>query len=53
MLRHPALVEGETATIKMVSNYVDLIIMRHYLRERLGYAAEVTDVPVINAGDAN
>ena len=38
-------------TIKMVSNYVDLIIMRHYLEGAARYATEVTDVPVINAGD--
>ena len=38
-------------TIKMVSNYVDLIVMRHYLEGAALYATEVTDVPVINAGD--
>ena len=38
-------------TIKMVSNYVDLIVMRHYLEGAAIYATEVTDVPVINAGD--
>lgn len=45
--------KGETLkdTIKMVSNYVDLIIMRHYLEGAACYATEVTDVPVINAGD--
>ncbi|MDE6010367.1 MAG: aspartate carbamoyltransferase [Muribaculaceae bacterium] len=45
--------KGETLkdTIKMVSNYVDLIIMRHYLEGAAAYASEVTDVPVINAGD--
>lgn len=45
--------KGETLkdTIKMVSNYVDLIIMRHYLEGAALYASEVTDVPVINAGD--
>lgn len=45
--------KGETLkdTIKMVSNYVDLIIMRHYLEGAARYAAEVTDIPVINAGD--
>lgn len=45
--------KGETLkdTIKMVSNYVDLIIMRHYLEGAAQYATEVTDVPVINAGD--
>ncbi|MDE7407551.1 MAG: aspartate carbamoyltransferase [Muribaculaceae bacterium] len=38
-------------TIKMVSNYVDLIIMRHYLEGAARYATEVTDIPIINAGD--
>lgn len=45
--------KGETLkdTIKMVSNYVDLIIMRHYLEGAARYASEVTEVPIINAGD--
>ncbi len=45
--------KGETLkdTIKMVSNYADLIVMRHYLEGAAKYASEVTDVPVINAGD--
>ncbi len=45
--------KGETLkdTIKMVANYADLIIMRHYLEGAARYASEVTDVPVINAGD--
>lgn len=38
-------------TIRMVSNYADLIIMRHYLEGAARYASEITDVPVINAGD--
>ena len=38
-------------TIKMVSNYADMIIMRHPLEGSARYAAEVSDVPVINAGD--
>ncbi len=45
--------KGETLkdTIKMVSNYVDLIIMRHFLEGAARYATEVTETPVINAGD--
>lgn len=45
--------KGETLkdTIKMVSNYVDIIIMRHFLEGAARYATEVTDVPVVNAGD--
>jgi len=45
--------KGETLkdTIKMVANYADLIIMRHHLEGAARYASEVTDVPIINAGD--
>lgn len=45
--------KGETLkdTIKMVSNYADVIVMRHYLEGAARYASEMTDVPVINAGD--
>jgi len=45
--------KGETLkdTIKMVNNYVDLIVMRHPLEGSARYASEVASVPVINAGD--
>ena len=45
--------KGETLhdTIKMVSNYADMIIMRHPLEGSARFAAEVSNVPVINAGD--
>lgn len=45
--------KGETLkdTIKMVSNYADLIVMRHYLEGAARYASEVTDIPIVNAGD--
>ncbi|WP_347840857.1 aspartate carbamoyltransferase [uncultured Draconibacterium sp.] len=45
--------KGETLhdTIKMVSNYADIIVMRHPLEGAARYAAEVSSVPVINAGD--
>lgn len=45
--------KGETLkdTIKMVSNYADLIVMRHYLEGAARYATEVTDTPIVNAGD--
>ena len=45
--------KGETLkdTIKMVSNYVDMIIMRHPLEGSSRYASEVSSVPVVNAGD--
>ena len=38
-------------TIKMVSNYADVIVMRHPLEGSSRYASEVASVPVINAGD--
>ena len=45
--------KGETLkdTILMVSNYADLIVMRHPLEGSARYAAEVSSVPIINAGD--
>jgi aspartate carbamoyltransferase catalytic subunit len=45
--------KGETLhdTTRMVSNYADLIVMRHPLEGSARYAAEVSEVPVINAGD--
>ena len=45
--------KGETLhdTTRMVSNYADLIVMRHPLEGSARYAAEVSNVPVINAGD--
>ena len=38
-------------TIKMVSNYADIIVMRHHLEGAARYASEVTTVPIVNAGD--
>jgi aspartate carbamoyltransferase catalytic subunit len=45
--------KGETLhdTIKMVSNYADLIVMRHPLEGSARLASEVSSVPVVNAGD--
>ncbi len=45
--------KGETLkdTIMMVSNYSDVIVMRHYLEGAALYASELTPVPVVNAGD--
>jgi aspartate carbamoyltransferase catalytic subunit len=40
-------------TIMMVSNYADLIIMRHHLEGSARYASEISPVPVINAGDGS
>lgn len=45
--------KGETLhdTIMMVSQYADIIAMRHYLEGAATYAAEVAPIPIINAGD--
>ena len=45
--------KGETLkdTIMMVSNYADIIVMRHFLEGAARYASEVAPVPIINAGD--
>jgi len=45
--------KGETLndTIRTVSNYCDLIVMRHPVEGAAKYASEVASVPVINAGD--
>jgi aspartate carbamoyltransferase catalytic subunit len=45
--------KGETLhdTIRMVSSYSDLIVMRHPVEGSARYASEVASVPVINAGD--
>ncbi len=45
--------KGETLedTIKIVSNYVDMIVMRHPMAGAADIAASVASVPVINAGD--
>lgn len=40
-------------TIMMVSNYADLIIMRHHLEGSARYASEISPVPVVNAGDGS
>ncbi|MBR1683248.1 MAG: aspartate carbamoyltransferase [Bacteroidaceae bacterium] len=45
--------KGETLkdTIMMVSNYADIIVMRHHLEGAARYASEIAPVPIINAGD--
>ena len=45
--------KGETLkdTILMVSNYADVIAMRHYIEGAAQYASEVAPIPIINAGD--
>ena len=48
-----SLAKGESLhdTIKMVSSYSDLIVMRHPIEGSARYASEIASVPVINAGD--
>ena len=45
--------KGETLkdTILMVSNYADVIAMRHYIEGAAQYASEVAPIPIVNAGD--
>ena len=43
--------ESLSDTIKTVSRYADLIVMRHPLEGSARLASEVSSVPVINAGD--
>ena len=45
--------KGETLkdTVLMVSNYADVIVMRHYVEGAAQYASEVAPVPIVNAGD--
>jgi len=45
--------KGETLkdTIRTVSNYSDLIVMRHPLEGSARFASQISSVPIINAGD--
>ena len=45
--------KGETLkdTILMVSNYADVIVMRHHIEGAAQYASEIALVPIVNAGD--
>ena len=45
--------KGETLkdTILMVSNYADIIAMRHHIEGAAQYASEIAPVPIINAVD--
>ena len=47
--------KGETLadTVNIVSQFVDIITIRHSLEGAARHAAEVVDVPVINAGDGS
>lgn len=43
--------KGETLkdTVLMVSNYADVIVMRHFVEGAAQYASEVAPVPIVNA----
>lgn len=45
--------KGETLndTIRVISNYCDMIVMRHPIEGASRFASEVSSVPVVNAGD--
>ncbi len=48
-----SIAKGETLhdTISVISNYCDMIVMRHSLEGAARYASEIASVPVVNAGD--
>ena len=50
-----SVVKGESLrdTIIMVSAYSDVIVMRHYIDGAAKFAEEITDIPIINAGDGS
>lgn len=45
--------KGETMydTIRVVSNYAEMIVMRHPLEGSARFASEISPLPIINAGD--
>tara|TARA_Y100000589_G_C27165389_1_gene634543 strand:- start:475 stop:1428 length:954 start_codon:yes stop_codon:yes gene_type:complete len=47
--------KGETLsdTIRCMQSYCDIIVMRHFKKGAIAEAAEVADVPIINAGDGD
>ena len=53
--KNTSISKGETLedTIKIVSNYVDLIVMRHPVSGAAEIASKVASVQVINAGDGD
>lgn len=40
-------------TICTISNYCDMIVMRHFIEGAARYASEVASVPIVNAGDGS
>ena len=47
--------KGETFhdTISTISNYSDMIVMRHSIEGAARYASDISSVPVVNAGDGS
>lgn len=45
--------ENLADTIRMLSSYADAIVIRHRFEGAAAFAAEIADVPVINAGDGS
>mgnify|MGYP001098941014 FL=1 len=52
-MNNTSVTKGETLhdTIRVISNYCDMIVMRHPVEGAARYASEVSRVPVVNAGD--
>ena len=42
--------ESLSDSVKIIEGYCDIIVLRHYLEGSAQLAADVVDVPVINAG---
>lgn len=53
--RNSSVSKGETVqdTVRVVANFADIIAMRHYIEGAPLVAAEVSKVPIINAGDGS
>ncbi|AJF60003.1 MAG: hypothetical protein QT03_C0001G0507 [archaeon GW2011_AR10] len=47
--------KGETTSdaIRIIANYADIIVMRHYIEGAARRAAEISSKPIINAGDGS
>jgi len=45
--------ESLSDSIKAIEGYCDIIVLRHYLEGTAQLAADVVDIPIINAGDGS
>ncbi len=47
--------KGETLsdTVKIVSQYADIVVIRHYIEGAARYVSKQIDLPVVNAGDGS